>query len=325
MSNIIPGALSSSDPTCVLTVCGRIAAQVDCIKYIMQGTSACIDVQFFNIDGSLLDLDNFCNIQIQLTNEYECVVANFWYPSVPTGSRGFDINILQYTTTSGHTVNKGLLRICLSDICTLTSPGAIFVEILLKECLFTGEDLPTPGTITKTFNITVVNDGTANVFVVDNVNKPVLNLIRSGVYILDQSDVTNTGHQIAFKDNAGISYTSGIVTTGVPGQAGAQTVFTVPANAPNNLRYYCVAHGNYMGNAIMVTTNGSQTGDSFGVSCLQIAKIIESKIAKNGGSGGCDSGGSGGSGGSVPGGSGGSVPGGSVPGGSGGSGGSGSY
>lgn len=296
MSNIIPGALSAGDPTCVLTVCGRIAAQVDCIKYIMQGTSACIDVQFFNADGSLLDLDDFCNIQIQLTNEYECVVANFWYPGVPTGSRGFDIEILQHTVTGGRIANKGLVRICLSDICTLTSPGAIFVEILLKECLFTGEDLPTPGTITKTFNITVVNDGTANVFVVDGVNKPELNLIRGGVYTFNQSNTTNTSHQIAFKDNAGNSYINGIVTTGVPGQAGAQTVFTVPATAPNNLRYYCIAHGNYMGNTIIITTGGSQTGDSFGISCLQIAKIIESKIAKNGGSGGCGSGGSGGSG-----------------------------
>lgn len=180
MSNIIPGVPTPSDPTCALTVCGSIIAQVDCIKYIMQGTSSCIDIQFFDANGTPLDLDRFCDIQIQLTNEFDCVVANFWYPDVPTGSRGFDIEILQYTTTGGHIVNKGLLRICLSTACTLTSPTAIFAEILLKECLLTGEQE---------------------------------------------------------------------ILTGVP----------------TPIEY----------------------GDSFGIPCLMIAKITESKIAKNGGAGGC--------------------------------------
>jgi hypothetical protein len=181
MNNIIPGVPTPGDPTCALTICGRIIAQVDCIKYIMQGTSACIDIQFFGADEKPLDLDQFCDIQIQLTNEFDCVVVNFWYPDVPTGSRGFDIDILQYTTTGGHIVNKGLLRICLTNSCTLTSPGAIFAEILLKECLLTGEQQ---------------------------------------------------------------------ILTGVP-----------------------------------TPTSGS--GDSFGIPCLQVARIIESKIAKNGGVGGC--------------------------------------
>ena len=180
MANIIPGVPTPSDPSCALTICGSIIAQVDCIKYIMQGTSACIDIQFFGSDEKPLDLDRFCDIQIQLTNEFDCVVANFWYPGVPTGSRGFDIEVLQYTTTGGHIVNKGLLRICLSNNCTLTSPGAIFAEILLRECLLTGEQ--------------------------------------------------------------------GILT-GVP--------------------------------------TPTEYGESFGIPCLQIAKITESKIAKNGGGGGC--------------------------------------
>ena len=180
MANIIPGVPTPSDPSCALTICGSIIAQVDCIKYIMQGTSACIDIQFFASDGTTLDLDRFCDIQIQLTNEFDCVVANFWYPGVPTGSRGFDIDILQYTTTGGHIVNKGLLRICLPSNCTITSPTAIFAEILLKECLLTGE--------------------------------------------------------------------LGIIT-----------------GVPTPIEY----------------------GDSFGIPCLQIAKITESKIAKNGGAGGC--------------------------------------
>lgn len=133
MANIISG-----DPTCAVTICGRLIAQVDCIKYIMQGTSVCIDIQFFGVDGKALDLAKFADIQIQLTNELDCVIANFWYPGVPTGSRGFDIEILQYNTTSGTMVNKGLLRICLSKNCTFTSPGMVSAEILLREMSFTG-------------------------------------------------------------------------------------------------------------------------------------------------------------------------------------------
>ena len=80
---IIPGVPTPSDPQCSLTYCGRIIAQVDCIKYIMQGTTACIDIQLFGNNDLPLNLDNFCDIHIQLTNELECVVANFWWPRHP--------------------------------------------------------------------------------------------------------------------------------------------------------------------------------------------------------------------------------------------------
>ena len=131
---IIPGVPTPSDPQCALTYCGRIAAQVDCIKYIMQGTTACIDIQLFGSDDKPLDLDDFCDIQIQLTNELECVIANFWWPDIPSGAKGLLIDILQYSDTDGKIYNKGLLRICLTANCTKVSPGNIFAEILLTEC-----------------------------------------------------------------------------------------------------------------------------------------------------------------------------------------------
>ena len=131
---IIPGVPTPSDPQCSLTYCGRIIAQVDCIKYIMQGTTACIDIQLFGSDDLPLNLDNICVIHIQLTNELECVVANFWYPDIPSGSKGFLIDVLQFTDTSGVIHNEGLIRICLSADCTKVSPGNISAEILLTEC-----------------------------------------------------------------------------------------------------------------------------------------------------------------------------------------------
>jgi len=90
-----------------------------------------------------------------------------------------------------------------------------------------------------------------------------LSFVRTGVYTFDQSAASNSGHQIAFKDGSGASYTTGVVTTGTPGLSGAQTVITVATNAPDNLRYYCVAHGNDMGNTIGVTAgNGALDTDT---------------------------------------------------------------
>lgn len=116
--------------------------------------------------------------------------------------------------------------------------------------------------IVSTFAITVINDGDGNVFEVDGVQKPTLNLIRGGIYTFDQSDPTNVNHQIAFKrgpiGNRPLApYVDGVVTSGVLGQAGAQTVITVSLSVQHDLKYYCVAHGNNMGNAVSVSTNNA--------------------------------------------------------------------
>jgi hypothetical protein len=112
----------------------------------------------------------------------------------------------------------------------------------------------------QTFIITTVPNpgGAGAIYQVDGINKPILNLVRGGVYTFNQSAASNTNHPIAFKDGTGAFYTAGVVSTGVPGQAGARTVLTVAANAPNSLRYYCVTHGDNMGNTIAVTGTVSE-------------------------------------------------------------------
>jgi hypothetical protein len=114
----------------------------------------------------------------------------------------------------------------------------------------------------QTFIITTVPNpaGAGNIYQVDGQNTPILNLVRGGVYTFSQSDASNANHPIAFKDGSGAAYTVGVVTTGTPGQAGAQTVFTVAVNAPDDLRYYCTTHGDGMGNTISVTTAFSGLG-----------------------------------------------------------------
>ncbi len=109
------------------------------------------------------------------------------------------------------------------------------------------------GALEKTYTVTVVNPGSGNVFALDGVNAPTIELFRGNTYVFDQSDNSNTGHPIAFKDSGGSSYTDGVTSTGTPGSSGAKTTFVVPSNAPSSLRYYCTVHGNGMGNTITVT------------------------------------------------------------------------
>ena len=109
------------------------------------------------------------------------------------------------------------------------------------------------GALEKTYTVTVTNPGSGNVFVLDGSNAPTIELFRGNTYVFDQSDSSNAGHPIAFKDSGGSAYTTGVTSTGTPGSSGAKTTFVVPSNAPSSLRYYCTVHGNGMGNTITVT------------------------------------------------------------------------
>ena len=90
-------------------------------------------------------------------------------------------------------------------------------------------------------------------FLLDGVTKPALTLYRGFTYTFDQSDASNSGHQIAFKQGAaGSAYTTGVTTTGTLGQAGAKTTIAITDTTPDALYYYCTTHGNSMGNTITI-------------------------------------------------------------------------
>tara|TARA_B100000424_G_scaffold271358_2_gene273762 strand:+ start:332 stop:1240 length:909 start_codon:yes stop_codon:yes gene_type:complete len=109
-------------------------------------------------------------------------------------------------------------------------------------------------TAKTSFVVTVATYNGANVFYIDGVAKPVLELERGQTHTFVQSDSTNVGHQIAFKQG-GVAYTTNVTNTGTLGQAGAQTTIEIPASSsiPGSFSYYCAAHGDGMGNSIRVT------------------------------------------------------------------------
>ena len=119
-----------------------------------------------------------------------------------------------------------------------------------------GNTINTVGS-TTTFVVTVVNEG-GNKFAFNyaqnGVAAPTLQLVQGTTYTFDVSDSSNSGHPLAFKSGNN-SYTTGVTSSGTPGQSGASVTFAVPSGAPNiGLRYYCTSHGNGMGNTI--TTSG---------------------------------------------------------------------
>jgi len=114
------------------------------------------------------------------------------------------------------------------------------------------------GTITNTSTTYVVTvasgtlygGGSGNVFYLNSSSNPALTLIRGQTYVFDQSELTNSGHQIAFKDSSGNAYTTGVTTIGTAGSSGAQTTIYISLTEALPSLYYCTSHGNGMGNVI---------------------------------------------------------------------------
>ena len=136
--------------------------------------------------------------------------------------------------------------------------GGAFNDFVIKTASYTAvarDQIITNKAVAAPATYAVTVSG--GVFHIDASANPVLVLTRGITYTFTQSDSTNANHPIAFKDTAGNSYTTGVTSTGTPGNAGAQTVFVVPANAPlGGLRYYCTVHGNGMGNTINIVEPG---------------------------------------------------------------------
>ena len=166
------------------------------------------------------------------------------------------------TTVSGNSLTSAVGSVALGP--GITAPSALTAQVA---------GVPAADT---TFVITVINVGGVNIFVVDGVQKPVLNLVKGRKYIFDQSDNTNTGHPLRFKTTAGVSITDGLVVTGTPGQPGAKVELTVAQNTHNTIRYYCTTHGNAMGNLMNVAGTVVQLSPVAAVSGLSMSSAVNS-------------------------------------------------
>jgi len=166
---------------------------------------------------------------------------------------------------------------------TLT-PGTVTIDAQQVQQITGFESTVSSQPSVVNYTVTVANPGSGNVFVLNGSNNPAISMFRATKYVFDQSDGTNGNHPLRFKDASGASYTDGVVVTGTPGQAGAKVEFTVPAGAPNSLRYYCTVHGNAMGNTITVnnyiTISGVAIANTTGQQLTLTSPSIQPVIAK---------------------------------------------
>ena len=113
--------------------------------------------------------------------------------------------------------------------------------------VYAANDVTIPGTV-MTKIITVA----ASKLVTDGTSQATLTLTEGYTYKFDTSDSTLSGHTFSFAtaaDAAGSTqYTTGVTTSGTPGNAGAYTQIVVAASAPT-LYYYCANHATMGGTA----------------------------------------------------------------------------
>jgi len=113
------------------------------------------------------------------------------------------------------------------------------------------------------YAITVGAIAAGNRYYVDSVLQQRLYLQEGQTYRFDQSASSNNGHPLRFSTTengthaGGSEYTTGVTTSGTPGQAGAYTEITVASGAPT-LYYYCTNH-NYMGGTSYTPAAGTIT------------------------------------------------------------------
>ena len=108
--------------------------------------------------------------------------------------------------------------------------------------------------------------GSSNGYFINGIESPIIEIKGNDTskpyhYKFDQSDASNSGHPLLFYNNASktTGFTTGVTTSGTPGQAGAYTMIAVDSDTPNILYYQCSAHAN-MGNHTFATSPTINTG-----------------------------------------------------------------
>jgi hypothetical protein len=105
--------------------------------------------------------------------------------------------------------------------------------------------------------------GSSNKYKINGIFSPYLHLIPKNTYKFDQSDSSNSNHPLRFYLDASktTAFTTGVTTSGTPGNAGAYTQIIVSDTTPSVLHYQCSAHAN-MGWAVFTNTRNLTNFDT---------------------------------------------------------------
>lgn len=143
--------------------------------------------------------------------------------------------------------------------------GAIIASNNLSDLGNIGAAVTNLGLSYNTIAVTVVGGK----FVIDGTSQQKTALTPSIQYRFDQSHSSNANHPIKFSTTAdgthdsGSAFTTGVVSVGTPGQAGAYTTITVEQDSPI-LYYYCANHSGMGERAYGPSSGGSASASSDG-------------------------------------------------------------
>jgi len=111
--------------------------------------------------------------------------------------------------------------------------------------------------------------GSSNAYFINGIESPIIELkgndtAKPYYYKFDQSDASNGnggGHPLRFYNDAAktTQFTTGVTTSGTPGQAGAHTTIAVDKDTPSVLYYQCSSHA-HMGNHTIHNSPTVNTG-----------------------------------------------------------------
>ena len=111
--------------------------------------------------------------------------------------------------------------------------------------------------------------GSSNAYFINGIEAPIIELkgndtAKPYYYKFDQSDASNGsggGHPLRFYNDAAktTQFTTGVTTSGTPGQAGAHTTIAVDKDTPSILYYQCSSHA-HMGNHTIHNSPTVNTG-----------------------------------------------------------------
>ena len=128
----------------------------------------------------------------------------------------------------------------------------------------------------KSSNHPYFSQGSSKGYFIDEIESPSLNLVRNVVYRFDQSDPSNSNHQIQFfvDANKSVAYQTDVKQIGIAGTQGAYTEILISEGAPTKIFYQCQNHP-YMGSlinlssSVITTTNGLTKGNKYNLSEIQ--------------------------------------------------------